>query len=111
MAENNRRQPQGSVIERLGLDRPRASSPGRPRPAGSTRVTPGQGPEVGEPAPVVRHCWVIDAPEAPGRWPGLLLEWTRGPDGWRGRVALVADGEHGPVMLTLWVTGDHLTPL
>ena len=22
-----------------------------------------------------RHCWVIDAPECPGRWPGVLLGW------------------------------------
>lgn len=34
------------------------------------------------------HCWVQDPPEAPGRWPGLLLRWTRTPSGqWRGQVA------------------------
>lgn len=34
-----------------------------------------------------RHCWVVDAPGHPGRWPGLLLEWRREDDGWLGRVA------------------------
>ena len=32
--------------------------------------------EVARHGPVVRwHFWVIDPPQATGRWPGLLVEW------------------------------------
>jgi len=35
-----------------------------------------------------RHCWVVDPPEATGRWPGLLLRWSRSASGqWQGQVA------------------------
>lgn len=50
---------------------------------------------TGAPGPVAdgqvqgaTHCWVQDPPEAPGRWPGLLLRWSRSASGqWRGQVA------------------------
>ena len=45
------------------------------------------GPAPAPATATARHCWVVDPPEAPGRWPGLLAEWRRAPDGlWEGRV-------------------------
>ena len=66
---------------------------GRPRPAGQ-----GHG----------RHCWVRDPPDAPGIWPGLLVEWRQRDDGWQGRVAYTVVGEHGPVLVEAWLPGDQL---
>ena len=43
-----------------------------------------------------RHCWVLDPPDAPGTWPGLLVEWRQREDGWHGRVAYTVVGTHGP---------------
>ena len=52
-----------------------------------------------------RHVWVTTAT---GRQAGLLVAWTRGPDGtWRGKVA-VAD-EPGEASLQL-IHGRFLTP-
>jgi hypothetical protein len=42
-----------------------------------------------------RHCWVIDSPGHPGRWPGVLLEWRRTERGWDGLVAYVIPEPHG----------------
>ena len=59
-----------------------------------------------------RHCWVVETPEAPGRWPGVLLGWERRPDGgWVGRVMMAAEGREGMVTMTLWVRAEHLRPL
>ena len=81
-----------------------------------------------------RHCWVRGLAEAPGRWPGLLVEWRRapgtaraggtgagrpgpggaGPGGaggdWEGRVVyLVTDGVT-PVVVEAWLPAAHLAP-
>jgi hypothetical protein len=55
-----------------------------------------------------RHCWVRDAPGAPGTRPGLLVEWRQREDGWYGRVAHVVDGRHGPVLVEAWLPAVHL---
>jgi len=66
---------------------------GRSRPAGQ-----GHG----------RHCWVRDPPDAPGIWPGLLVEWRQREDGWQGRVAYAVVGEHGPVLVEAWLPAEQL---
>ena len=64
-------------------------------------------PDGGHP----RHVWVVNTPEAPGRWPGVLLGWQRRADGgWVGRVTMAAVGREGMVTMTLWVRAEHLRP-
>ena len=58
-----------------------------------------------------QHCWVLNPPGAPGRWPGLLLEWRRGPDGWEGRVAYVAQLQNGHALVELWMPAQLLEPV
>jgi hypothetical protein len=55
-----------------------------------------------------RHCWVRDPPDAPGIWPGLLVEWRQRDDGWHGRVAYAVPGEHGPVLVEAWLPAGQL---
>ena len=55
-----------------------------------------------------RHCWVLDPPDAPGTWPGLLVEWRQRDDGWHGRVAYTVVGAHGPVLVEAWLPADQL---
>jgi hypothetical protein len=55
-----------------------------------------------------RHCWVLDPPDAPGTWPGLLVEWRQREDGWHGRVAYTVVGAHGPVLVEAWLPADQL---
>ncbi len=67
-----------------------------------------------------RHCWVRGLPEAPGQWPGLLVEWRTGaddtpstetPSGWEGRVVYAVDEAPGRVVLVeAWVDARHLRP-
>ena len=60
---------------------------------------------------VGRHCWVQGPAEDPGPFPGLLLTWRRGPDGWLGRVAYVLLDEHArPVLIDTWVPASALRP-
>jgi len=89
-----------------GFDPPAAPtapiSDGRPREDQQGAASQGGRP---------RHCWVVDAPDVPGRWPGVLLGWKRDQDGWLGRVILGAEGRHGMVSMTLWVRGEHMQPV
>jgi hypothetical protein len=55
-----------------------------------------------------RHCWVHDPPDAPGTWPGLLVEWRQREDGWHGRVAYTVVGMHGPVLVEAWLPAEQL---
>ena len=57
-----------------------------------------------------RHCWVVDSPGHPGRWPGVLLEWRRTERGWDGLVAYVIPEPHGEGirLVERWVGADHL---
>jgi hypothetical protein len=85
----------GSLADRAarsGVPAP-APPPPVPRPAGA-----GHG----------RHCWVLDPPDAPGTWPGLLVEWRQQEDGWHGRVAYTVVGAHGPVLVEAWLPADQL---
>ncbi|WP_235564588.1 hypothetical protein [Modestobacter sp. Leaf380] len=49
-----------------------------------------------------------DPPDAPGIWPGLLVEWRQREDGWHGRVAYAVVGEHGPVLVEAWLSAEQL---
>ena len=55
-----------------------------------------------------RHCWVHDPPDAPGTWPGLLVEWRQREDGWHGRVAYTVSGAQGPVLVEAWLPAERL---
>ena len=55
-----------------------------------------------------RHCWVCDPPDAPGIWPGLLVEWRQREDGWHGRVAYTVAGVNGPVLVEAWLHSEQL---
>ena len=94
----NRGRHGGSLADRAARSGvPTAAPPGAPesgrRPAGD-----GHG----------RHCWVLDPPDAPGTWPGLLVEWRQREDGWQGRVAYTLLGAHGPVLVEAWLPADQL---
>jgi hypothetical protein len=71
---------------------------------------PPSGPPVRRPAGEGhgRHCWVHDPPDAPGTWPGLLVEWRQREDGWHGRVAYTVVGDHGPVLVEAWLPAEQL---
>lgn len=49
-----------------------------------------------------------DPPDAPGTWPGLLVEWRQQEDGWHGRVAYTVDGGRGPVLVEAWLPAGQL---
>jgi hypothetical protein len=57
-----------------------------------------------------RHCWVRDPPDAPGTWPGLLVEWRQRGGGWQGRVAYTVTGPHGPALVEAWLPAARLEP-
>ena len=57
-----------------------------------------------------RHCWVRDPPEAPGVWPGLLVEWRQRAGAWQGRVAYTVTGPHGPALVESWLPAARLEP-
>ena len=57
-----------------------------------------------------RHCWVRDPPQAPGTWPGLLVEWRRSGERWQGRVAFTVAGPDGPALVEAWLPAERLEP-
>ena len=57
-----------------------------------------------------RHCWVRDPPDAPGTWPGLLVEWRQRDGAWQGRVAYTVTGAHGPALVETWLPAARLEP-
>ncbi len=91
------------------------AAPGPPGPPGP----PAAQPERRAPVPVYaaagdggegRHCWVRDPPEAPGVWPGLLVEWRQRGGSWQGRVAYTVTGPHGPALVESWLPAARLEP-
>ena len=96
----NRGRHGGSLADRAarsGVPVPPAQSPA-PAPAVRRQAGNGHG----------RHCWVLDPPDAPGTWPGLLVEWRQQEDGWHGRVAYTIVGAHGPVLVEAWLPAEQL---
>ena len=94
--------------------RPERSAP----PAGGS-ASPGSdrfpGPDASGYAPAGdggegRHCWVRNPPDAPGIWPGLLVEWRQRGGGWQGRVAYTVTGPHGPALVETWLPAARLEP-
>ena len=57
-----------------------------------------------------RHCWVRDPLDAPGTWPGLLIEWRQRAGTWQGRVAYTVTGPHGPALVEAWLPAARLEP-
>jgi hypothetical protein len=86
----------------------RAVSSGVPGPGGRPGPTRHDGPRRPAGEGHGRHCWVRDPPDAPGIWPGLLVEWRQRTDGWQGRVAYTVVGEHGPVLVEAWLPAEQL---
>jgi hypothetical protein len=95
-----------SLGERAANSGVRPSLPARETPDDVSRGPAGSG---GEPAEG-RHCWVRDPPQAPGTWPGLLIEWRRRGAGWQGRVAFTVAGPDGPALVEAWLPADRLQP-
>lgn len=56
-----------------------------------------------------RHCWVAGPPEAPGPWPGVLVEWRLEGQQWWGRVVCVVN-ESPPVLVEAWLDASKLRP-
>jgi hypothetical protein len=77
-------------------DRPRGRHP-------TPHATAGDGGEG-------RHCWVRNPLDAPGIWPGLLIEWRQRGGGWQGRVAYTVAGPHGPALVEAWLPAARLEP-
>jgi hypothetical protein len=84
----------------------RAASSGVAAAAAGPRDT---GPPGAEPAEG-RHCWVHDPPGAPGRWPGLLVEWRQRGGAWQGRVVYTVAGPHDPALVEAWLPAALLRP-
>jgi hypothetical protein len=57
-----------------------------------------------------RHCWVRNPPDAPGIWPGLLVEWRQRGGSWQGRVAYTVSSPHGPALVEAWLPAARLEP-
>ena len=71
-------------------------------------------PSLRQPGRPGRHVWVVNAPAQLGRWPGLLLEWRRGDDGWEARVVMATaepDDRTVARLVERWLPADCLEPL
>jgi len=94
MAGGMRSGPGRSLGERVRA----GAKPGPDGPVGTTEQRQG-----------ATHCWVQDPPEAPGRWPALLLRWARSPDGaWRGQVAYAFLRGTQVVLVETWLDAEQL---
>lgn len=73
----------------------------RPDPPTGKRTAPRQAPR--------RHCWVtaVDPPSGPHA--GLILEWSRRPDGWWALVSYVIESD--AVLVQQWLHVDLLRPV
>ena len=58
-----------------------------------------------------RHCWVLNPPSAPGRWPGLVVEWRTAGGHWEGRVVVVLGRGRDAAVLDVWMREEQLTPV
>ncbi|SNR78651.1 hypothetical protein SAMN06272737_12557 [Blastococcus mobilis] len=89
-----------------------AGPPGEPVAVGPDRSSapaPGNSTAAGE-GGEGRHCWVRNPPDAPGIWPGLLVEWRQRDGSWQGRVAYTVAGPHGPALVEAWLPAARLEP-
>src|SRR4051794_32655774 len=58
-----------------------------------------------------RHCWVLNPPSAPGRWPGLVVQWRSAAGHWEGRVVVVLGRGRDAAVLDVWMREEQLTPV
>lgn len=56
------------------------------------------------------HVWVLK-PNIPTPWPGLVLEWRQGVEGWEALVTYIERMTVRPQIITEWVPADRLTPV
>ena len=103
-----------SLGERAANSGVRPDGPGSGRPVPTEQASPA-GPALGGYAAAGtggegRHCWVRDPPDAPGIWPGLLVEWRQRDGAWQGRVAYTVTGPHGPALVETWLPAARLEP-
>ena len=47
---------------------------------------------------------------APGRWPGIVLEWRQSEGRWQGRVVVVVLKGLDPQVVCAWFDQDDLAP-
>ncbi|MCU1615508.1 MAG: uncharacterized protein JWO98_3048 [Frankiales bacterium] len=99
-----------SLGERAANSGVRPPPPARePSPGRITDAGPDADSDVPDPVEG-RHCWVRDPPQAPGTWPGLLVEWRRRAGAWQGRVAFTVAGPDGPALVETWLPAERLEP-
>jgi hypothetical protein len=93
--------------------------PGRPgRSLGERAADSGVRPDGPPARPAIagagtgegRHCWVRNPPDAPGTWPGLLVEWRQRDGAWQGRVAYTVSGPYGSSLIEAWLPAAQLEP-
>ena len=99
-----------SLAERAAL-----SGAGTPGPVVDADATAGAEPEPARSTAAGRggegrHCWVHDPPDAPGTWPGLLVEWRQRHGAWQGRVTYAVTGPYGPALIETWLPAARLEP-
>lgn len=75
-------------------DPPSRGVPLRDRPVSATEV------------PRPRHCWVTGPSDAPGPWPGLVLDRRRGQQGWQGLVIYAVTAESDVTLVQQWVSAE-----
>ena len=56
------------------------------------------------------HCWVEPADAHDGPWPGLVIEWRRGPFGWLALVVYVVHDKHTVTTMQRWVAEADVRP-
>ena len=95
-----------SLGERAAASGVPVSAPSAHSPASSPAPSYAAAGDGGE----GRHCWVRDPPDAPGTWPGLLVEWRQRTAGWQGRVVYTVIGPHGPALVEAWLPAARLEP-
>ena len=81
---------------------------GRPAEEPAAPAAPDQS---SAPAPLGKHCWVVDYPRPPGAWPALLCQWKQRNDGgWLPEVAVIGGDPREPEIVALWIEAEYLRP-
>lgn len=60
----------------------------------------------------VRHCWVQGPADAPGPWPGVVVEWRRDPTtgSWNALVVYVVTEGTSSSTVQCWLSARLLRP-
>jgi hypothetical protein len=56
------------------------------------------------------HCWVEGPADDPGPWPGLLIEWRRGPAGWLALVIYIVTDGTTSTTIQGWLPAGSIRP-